>query len=623
MIRLYQETERQFNHNGFGALSDATSCIVTEERNGSFELELVYPITGIHYNEIKNNRIIMAKPNPIDQEQPFRIYQISKPMNGLITVNAAHISYDLSGIILSPFSASSVTEALAGIDDNSSTENPFTFWTDKSTVANFAVTVPSSIRSIMGGNTGSLLDVYGGEYAYDKFVVRLYNQRGTNSGVTIRYGKNLTDINQEENIQNSYTGVYPYWTNNDGNIIQLPEKVIYANGTYATTKIMVLDLSQEFEEAPTEESLREKAEQYIDNNKIGVPRVSIDVSFLPLEQTEEYKNIALLERVSLCDTVNVQFEQLGVDATAKVIETVYDVLKKRYTSVALGDAKTNIADTIAQQQKTIEETPSIIRTAVDNATSLITGNKGGYILLRDTNGDKKPDEFLIMDAPNVEQAVKIWRWNLGGLGYSNNGYNGPYSLAITQDGAIVADFITTGILTANIIKAGILESLNGASKINMETGDCDMSGIFTATNDFLGGCTFSLNGSGIEIRQKHNAADTVLGGMSVFVYEGQELGFILNRGQNFQVYRPSDGTIMGGLWLNGDICELGCDKIVDDGDASIGGNLNVTGEVHSGNGLWAHGQFSAESDMWIHGKHAVWTTITTSSGSTIPVLTYN
>lgn len=612
MIRLYSETEKQFNHNGFGVLSDATSCVVTEERNGSFELELVYPITGIHYSEIKNNRIVVAKPNPIEEEQPFRIYQISKPMNGLITVNAAHISYDLSGIILSPFSASSVTEALAGIDDNSSTENPFTFWTDKSTVANFAVTVPSSIRSIMGGNTGSLLDVYGGEYAYDKFVVRLYNQRGTNSGVTIRYGKNLTDINQEENIQNVYTGVYPYWTNTDGNIVQLPEKVINASGTYAVTRIMALDLSQEFEEAPTEEALRQKAEQYMDNNKIGVPRVSIDVSFLPLEQTEEYKNIALLERVSLCDTVTVQFEKLGVDATAKVIETVYDVLKERYTSVALGDAKTNIADTIVQQQKTIEETPSIIRNAVDNATSFITGNKGGYILLRDTNGDKKPDELLIMDAPNVEQAVKIWRWNLGGLGYSSNGYNGPYSTAITQDGAIVADFITTGILTANLIKAGVLESLNGATKIDMQTGECNLTGTYwskwTWPDGKLG--QIAMDPGGITI---YHDGDNI---GSFYPVEGPftvcKAGmFVVQYGNKPDVSAPFVTIDING---NATLSAANC---------NLTGNLNVDGQVHSGNGLWAHGQFSAESDMWIHGRHAVWTTITTESGESIPVLTYN
>lgn len=471
MILLYAPEETGFADNGLGALPDAVSCEVTEERNGLFELTMQYPITGLHYDEIKNRCFIMAKPNPTDNSQPFRVYQITRPLNGIVTVYAAHISYDLSGIVLSPFTASSAAQAMAEIPAHSSTENPFTFWTDKGTTAEFSVSVPSSVRSIMGGSTGSLLDVYGGEYAYDRYTVRLYNQRGQDNGVTIRYGKNLTDLIQEENIQNVYTGVYPYWSAQE-DYLELPEKVVYAEGTYSFTRILALDLSGEFEEKPTEEQLREQAQTYMENNRIGVPSVSLTVSFVQLEQTEEYKNTALLERVSLCDAVSVQFPQLGVQASAKCVKTVYDVLNDRYTSVELGDAKVNIADTIAGQQQDIGKAPttSAMQQAISNATGLITGNKGGYVVLHSSTGAQTPDEILVMDAPDIATAAKVWRWNKSGLGYSGNGYNGPYALAMTADGSIVADFITTGVLTANLIRAGVLQSINGVTSLNMESG---------------------------------------------------------------------------------------------------------------------------------------------------------
>ena len=207
-------------------------------------------------------------------------------------------------------------------------------------------------------------------------------------------------------------------------------------------------------------------------NNFGIPSISLSISFAQLEQTEEYKGKAILERVSLCDTVNVEFPALGVSATAKCIKTVYNVLLNRYDSVELGDARTNIADTIINQQREIEEskteTKSFLQQAIGNATSLITGNKGGYIVLNDTDGDRQPDEILVMDTPNVETATKVWRWNKSGLGYSSNGYNGPYGLAMTQEGEIVASYITTGVLTASLIKAGVLQSVNGVTSLNME-----------------------------------------------------------------------------------------------------------------------------------------------------------
>ncbi len=476
---LYPSQETAFGSNGLGILTDAASCVITEERNGAFELEMTYPVSGIHYKEIAPRCIILAKPNPVDDPQPFRVYRITKPMGGLVTVYGEHISYDLAGVPASPFAAESAPDAMEKLKSSSAIPTPFSFWTDKDTAGTMGITAPVALRSLLGGREGSVLDIYGGEYKFDRYTVRLYNQRGQNRGVSIRYGKNLTDLTQDENIAGVYTGVYPYWSSMEGALVQLPEKILLSPGNYDFTRIMTLDLSSEFQEPPTEDQIRVRAEAYMKANHIGVPKVSLTVSFVPLEQTEEYKDIGLLERVELCDTVNVEFPSLGVSATAKCVRTVYDALLDRYKSVELGDARTNIADTIAAQQQKIEQAPdkTFVQQAVDSATGQITGNKGGYVVLHSSTGSKEPDEILIMDTPDIKTAVKVWRWNKAGLGYSSYGYNGPYGLAMTQDGSIVADFITAGTLNAALAKVINLD----ASNIN--TGSLNASLIKTGVLD--------------------------------------------------------------------------------------------------------------------------------------------
>lgn len=458
IIILFESVSTEFGTNGLGALPDAISCIVTEERNGGYELEMEYPITGKRYSELSLRRIIVAKPNPYSDAQPFRIYAISKPINGIVTINAEHISYDLSGVPVSPFKSDSVTSAFVKMKEASTISCPFTFWTDKTTKATIEVAKPSSIRSLLGGVQGSILDIYGGEYEFDKYIVKLHNNRGSNRGVTIRYGKNLTDLKQDENCSAVYTGVYPFWYSEQDGLVTLSEKIIKAPGTYNFTRIYPLDLSQEWQDKPTENQLKERAKAYMDKNHIGVPKVSIDVSFVQLAQAEEYKEIAILETVYLCDTVNVEFPELGVSATAKCNKTVYNVLTNKYDKIELGDARSNLASTISEQSKEISNVPTknFMEQAIENATQMITGGLGGHVVMHSSTGGQHPDEILIMDTDNIKTATKVWRWNKGGLGYSGTGYAGPYATAITADGRIVADFITAGEFDGALIKAGTI-----------------------------------------------------------------------------------------------------------------------------------------------------------------------
>ena len=452
---LYPAAETEFVSQGLGVLSDAISCTVTEERNGLYELEMEYPIDGQHFSDITDRCIIFAIPSPYRNPQPFRIYRTTKPINGKCTIYARHIRYDLAGVPVKPFSASNAPGAMAGLQTNAAISSPFTFWTNKTTAANFSAAVPSATSSLLGGQTGSILDVYGGEYEFDKFAVKLYDQRGQDNGVTIRYGKNMTDLEQDRNIYNVATGIYPYWQAADGStLVTCDPAIVPAPGTYDFEKVVPVDFSQDFQDAPTPEQLLERAQAYVQNNSIGVPEVSLTVSFVQLEQTEQYKNLVLLEKCDLCDTVTVEYEKLGVSAKAKIVKIVTDVLLERYESVEIGEVRINIADTIANQQQQIQQRPTsgTVQQIANSIAAAIMGAKGGSVRLLDTNGDGEPDTLYIADNRDPAKAVKVWRFNYEGWGASKNGYDGPFEMGAALGVGLYADFITAGTLNAALVK---------------------------------------------------------------------------------------------------------------------------------------------------------------------------
>ena len=399
---LFEGNVQSFTNNGLGRLADAITCKVTEERNGQFELELTYPITGIHYADIQENRIIFAKTEDGGSNQAFIIYKISKPLNGIVTVNAQHISYLLNGFVVMPFTAVSCADAISKIAANTVISTPFAYHTDVESTVSFNLDAPRSVRGLLGGEQGSLLDTYGGyDYKFDNFDVYLYTNRGQDNGVSIRYGKNLTGLKSDLDTTNVYTGIVPFWQDNEGgNAVYLPEKVVLSDhaGDYPYKIIKTVDFSGEFETEPTISQLRTRAQSYISSSSAWKLRNSIDVSFIDLAQTDEYKNIAPLERVKLCDLVTVIYSKLGVNVKTKVIKTVYNVLKERYDSISLGDTTYTLAKAIqgAIDSPTTQEVSSNLKSAIARATKLIQGGLGGHVVFN-TNADGEPEEILIMD----------------------------------------------------------------------------------------------------------------------------------------------------------------------------------------------------------------------------------
>ena len=515
---LYKKGASNYSNNGIGHLKDAISCKVTEERHGDYLLTLQYPISGAWYSDIVEGAVVKAKANETSELQLFRIYKSSKPMKGVVTFYGEHISYDLKGLPLCALSMRGTTPgaALTAGFSASVLSHGFTAWSDITTLNNINITKPRSLRNFCGGEAGSVLSVWGGEFEFDNFVVKLHKHRGANNGVVINYGKNLTDAKQERNISDCYTHFCPYaikkteTRNAAGEVTETSEETITLSDgvielvnpeNIGHTKAYTLDISDKFAdgEEMNEANLRAHAEEYIASHKLGVPKVNITLSFMQIWDSPEYSKIAVFERVALCDTVTVRFSDLGIDAEAKVIKTEYDSLEERFSKIEVGDAKSTLADTVTSIEESITDTKKsltesenaasvALQNAIIEATNKITGNSGGYVVLSPANN---PQEILIMNTPDKETATRVWRWNSSGLGYSKSGYNGEYGLAMTMDGEIVADFITAGTLNAiNITGCTITGgSLNINDRFTVDAeGNVRTEGEIIATSGIIGGC---------------------------------------------------------------------------------------------------------------------------------------
>lgn len=475
---LFDEDATDFGTLGIGELPDPQSATVHEERNGEFTLTFEYPITGKRFDEIKLGRIVTAPSNHFaTHAQPFRIAKITKPLSGIVTVECEHLSYDLSKVGMVPFVAHNVGQAIANITTWAVGDvSGWTFATDKDTQAEFDIGVPRSARATLGGQDGSILDVFGGEYEFDVKSVHLWNARGQNRGVRIEYGKNLIDLNQEAINENVYTHVYPFWQSTEGEYVTPasdPNAALIETGLGGRMRVLTVDVSDlidvDSDQQPTQAQVRAAGVQYIQAHDMTEPEVSLTVDFADLAKASGYEQIAPLESVRLCDTVTVEFPDLGVDATAKVITTDYDVCAKRYSKIEIGSARSNLAATIAdmpkEMTKNLNNRTTALQNAIDSATDALTGISGGHVVIWNhvTHEANNPDEILIMDTDNILTARNVWRYNQAGWGFSSTGYNGPFTLAATMGGGIVADAITAGTLDASIVTIANLARIGNQS----------------------------------------------------------------------------------------------------------------------------------------------------------------
>lgn len=530
MIILYEENEQEFSSLGLGVLKDVLGAKVDEKLNDSFELEMTYPVNGLNFEKLKINRIIYCKANPYDNAQPFRISSITKPINGVVTVNAFHISYDMNGIPVNAIEGSSLNDVINKIQngeditkDDETThkdyvliKSPFKFNTDIFSAKSFKTTAPYNLRAIIMGGDESLINVYisgdgkethPAELKFDKFNVSFLKHRGYDRGAKVVYGHNMTDLSHESVSDRLYNGVFPYyhtekqstetttedefkkvyivgtkpyqdswlsyteagepyipldetpvqiategeykdkifaWNNNykrydekiyneqvtliqgvfeptwitidwskfpvvtckankvgyfkkstdtdwgekkgvgdvifDASIfnsgimenivlsysevipsnsssenkevteiidVQLDDPIMWieTNDTrnMLHNRILNLDLTSEFDEEPTKEKLKAKAEEYINKNKVGTIKHNTTVSFVDLASTTDADKYQNFDHIELGDTVEVIYKDLDVDVKLSVISTSYDVLTDMYTEIELGEREDSLS----------------------------------------------------------------------------------------------------------------------------------------------------------------------------------------------------------------------------------------------------------------------------------------
>ncbi len=487
---LYEAKTSDFTGNGTGFLKDATECTVKEVRNGTFELTLKYPENGVYADKLTEDAIIKAKPNNKDNDQLFRIYKSGKTIAGVNTFYAEHISYELnSNPICQPvIEGKNPQQAIEQVLSQAAVPNNYTAWSDIQTRNSTGVDDVISVRKMLGGVEGSILDTWGGEYQFDNFTIKLWKSRGKDTGETIRYGKNLITAEQEKNIANTVTAIFPYArykkdeTSEEEILVKLSEGIIKTPNAdrYARLKCEPVDFSDKFKDGVviTEDMLRKVATAYAQSG-IDEPSISIKASFQDMNKIKGNENLATFNSIDLCDIVTVIIEKLDIDVKAKVVSYTYNVLKERAEKVEIGETRTNLTKQITAESK--EQADRIIKTAtfsekleaslkqrIADATAAITGNSGGYVVLYPP---ENPQEIFVMDTPDTKTAKNVWRWNKAGLGHSSNGVNGPFNVAIQQDGTIIADFIGAGELDGMLIKAGTVkaESLSVEYKQSVTT----------------------------------------------------------------------------------------------------------------------------------------------------------
>lgn len=343
---LFDKNETSFASNGLGRLRDCISCVVTEERNGVYECDFEYPIDGLHYDLIRVGRIIGVTHDDRNDIQPFDIVSYSKPLNGIVSYHCTHISYRQSYMTVTGTNINSLSAAFI-LFGNATSDNPFRYTTDMAKTGYLACAdgVPRSVRQMLGGIEGSVLDTYGGEYEWDEWIVNLHSSRGVQRPFAVRYGVNMMSYNDELDTSDSYSSCVPYWS--DGNDTVVASKVDSGFATPAGhNETVPLDLSEKFETKPTTAQLRTEAASYMNSSRPYLPTQTIKVSFARLQDMAGNEDLANLEQCELCDTIKVIFPDYDTNGYFKIVKTVWDALSDKYSEMELGSLQTSLSEAL-------------------------------------------------------------------------------------------------------------------------------------------------------------------------------------------------------------------------------------------------------------------------------------
>lgn len=366
---LYYPNETEFVTGGIGSLAPR-SCIVTEVRNGEYELEMDIDSSSPFFDRLKIGRIILAPHFPevheymdYDDWEPFEIVDIDHDLTHIAHVRAWHISYRTSKVCVMPFSIHdghvspfNVWNAMDayptnhgfGIDDRTTTENEFDDLTDV-----------ISLRSLIGGEENSIVSLFDAEIEWNRFSVIVHDKgaRGKESGVMLKYGQNITGLTRQQTAEDVYSGIVPFWKSPEPDeltgeyvIVTLPEKGVYVNNAlrdyYSSYLYIPLNMTDQMGagSVPTVSELRTAAQAFIDRYAYRNIPENIDVSFT---ENPELANDGV-KYLKLCDTLTVEYEDMGLSYTAMVTKTVYNVLLNRYDEISISTEPVTLNKAIKQ-----------------------------------------------------------------------------------------------------------------------------------------------------------------------------------------------------------------------------------------------------------------------------------
>lgn len=387
--RIYKRNETDFTHNGYGFLKDLIKCEVTEEDNSMFELEGQCTISSFLFEYIEEENIIKAWASEELGYQLFRIYRVQKSLDGYITFNAQHISYDLLDNFIESIELVDVTceNAVNEIFNHCAYKTPFKGYSNITHKGNIILQRVNPMEAIKG-TRGSICDTFGNgaKVIKDNFDIKVMANRGANNNVLIAYKKNITGFESEVDVSDLVTVIFPYATVQVGGseeetstdeVIQLPEKYIYSqyHQNYNNLKIMPIDFSGD--DVKDIESLRTKAERYFKNSKCDIPKVNYKVEFIPLSKTVNYSDYKVLETVSMGDKVIIRDYRFNLDVEAEVIKTTHCSLTKKLLSCELGNFKYSLSDVVSdinKEQVEISDKIDKIKVNIDNELGKIQVN---------------------------------------------------------------------------------------------------------------------------------------------------------------------------------------------------------------------------------------------------------
>lgn len=692
MIILFEENETEFANLGLGILRDAISCVVKESLNDEFTLSMEYPAKGSNFDKIKENRIIYCKPNPYDNAQAFRINSISKVINGTVTIDAVHISYDTNSIPVKAFSATSLQDVILKIQNGSVVHNPFILTSDIMYSRTYKTTAPYNLRALMLGDEDSIATKYNAEFKFDNYHIYILAKRGADRGAVVRYGHNMTDINHTQTTDLLYNGVYPYYhtetektestssdefkqvyivgskpfqdgwlsytkdgepyhpmdtspvqiategdyyqkvycwneiynvyqekvynemvslvqgvieptwisidwskfpkivcrANKNGyfkkstdtdwgtlkgvgdivfegsilntstmeNMVLYYSEVIPTNTTSENTetseivdvqlddpimwvetdsakamkhnRILMLDLTSEFDEAPTKERLKSKAQEYIIKNKIGTIKHSTTLSFVDLSKTSDHSENENLDHVEIGDTVKVIYEDIGVSTSLRVISTEYDAILGRYNSVELGEKEDKMSSSTIQNGDGVSAlTNDVGYASVTTVNKLIADTvNANYIQALNAKLSKAQISQLEVERIDVKGIIEASQFTIDSL----------VAKLLVADNAEIKDTLTAG----NIKVAGDISIKSGSIDIYSDEGTefrVDREGNVTANSIAITGGTLNIGDGMFEVTNDGimSARAAKIEG-TIVANDGQIGGFTISSDQYKQIH---------------------------------------------------------------------------------------